>query len=60
MNKTEFGITIKSTQTPGVYRVSGKMDGIKKTAMLVQPVYAVQLGMEPTIDQAIDSLRYAR
>ena len=59
MNKTEFGITIKSTGNPGVYRVSGKINGIRKKVMLVQPIFAVQLGMEPTIDQAIDALNNA-
>ena len=59
MNKTEFGITIKSTPTPGIYQVSGKINGIKKKVMLVQPVFTVQLGMEPTIDQAIDALNNA-
>jgi hypothetical protein len=58
--KTEFGVTIKPTDKPGVWKVSGKMEGIKKTALLVQPLYEVQLGIEPSIDQAITALRYAR
>lgn len=58
--ETQFGVTIKPTDKPGVWKVSGKVHGRKRTVKFVQPNYDVQLGIEPTIDQAINALVNAR
>jgi hypothetical protein len=59
-HETEFGVTIKPTDKPGVWKVTGKVQGRKRTVRLVQPIFEVQIGIEPTIDQAINALLNAR